>query len=143
MDAQQGVPSDTDIDTRLQTIFAAGVDEVTDNVSFPVSPFHGFQAIRVDVALPKSETCFVGGGQYGKFASGSFGGLYPLVSVQFGRVEDVVIFDGIDTVVALSVADAVKHVQVIMEDSSYFSLMPFELMRLGDRDSLLLCEAAN
>ena len=68
MDAQQGVPSDTDIDARLQTIFAAGVDEVTDNVSFSVSPFYGFQAIRVDVALPKSETCFVGGGQYGKFA---------------------------------------------------------------------------
>lgn len=60
MDAQQGVPSDTDIDARLQTIFAAGVDEVADNVSFPVSPFHGFQAIRVDVALPESETCFVG-----------------------------------------------------------------------------------
>ena len=143
MDAQQGVPSDTDIDARLQTIFAAGVDEVADNVSFPVSPFHGFQAIRVDVALPESETCFVGSSQYGKFASGSFGGLYPLVSVQFGRVEDVVIFDGIDTVVALSVADAVKHVQIIMEDSSHFRLMPFELMGLGDGDSLLLCEAAN
>ena len=81
MDAQQGVPADTDIDARLQTIFAAGVDEVTDNVSFSVSPFHGFQAIRVDVALPESETCFVGSGQYGKFASGSFGGLYPLLKM--------------------------------------------------------------
>ena len=85
----------------------------------------------------------MGGCQYGKFTSGSFSGLYPLVGVQFCRVEDIIIFDRIDTVVALPVADAVEHMQVIMEDSTHFSFMPFELMRLGGGYVLLLGEAVS
>ena len=81
MNAYQGIPPDTYVNARLNTVFAAGIDEIADYISFSVSPFHSFQAVGVDIALPESESGFMGGCQYGKLASGSFCGFYPLVGI--------------------------------------------------------------
>lgn len=81
MDAQEGVPTDADVDAGLDAVLAAGVYEIAYDVAFPVTPFDGLQAIGVDVALPESEACFVGRGQDGELGTGSFGCLYPLVGI--------------------------------------------------------------
>ena len=57
MDAQQGVPSDTYVDARLQAVLAAGVYKIAYDVAFAIAPFYCFQAIWVYIALPESETC--------------------------------------------------------------------------------------
>lgn len=73
VDAQQGVPADTDVDARLDAVFAAGGDKVAHDVAFAVPPFHGFQTIRIGVALPQPESGFMRGGQDGEFGSGRLG----------------------------------------------------------------------
>ena len=84
--------------------------------------------------MPQSEAAFMGGCEYGEFAACGFSCLNPLVSIQLGRIKYIIIFNGADTVVALSVADAVEYVEVIMKYGSHFRLMPFQLMRFGYND---------
>ena len=57
------------------------------------------------------------GCEYGEFAACGFSCLNPLVSIQLGRIKYIIIFNGADTVIALSVADAVEYVEVIMNES--------------------------
>lgn len=128
MDAQQGVPSDTYVDARLQAVLAAGVYKIAYDVAFAIAPFYCFQAIWVYIALPESETCFVCGCKDGKFGSGCFGCLYPLVGVQLVGMEDVVIFNWIDAVVSLTVHLSVEYMQVVMENYSQFGFVPFYLV---------------
>lgn len=128
MDAQQGVPSDTNVDARLQAVLAAGVYKIAYDVAFAIAPFYCFQAIWVYIALPESETCFVCGCKDGKFGSGCFGCLYPLVGVQLVGMEDVVIFNWIDAVVSLTVHLSVEYMQVVMENYSQFGFVPFYLV---------------
>ena len=45
--------------------------------------------------------------------------------------------------IALSVADTIEYMQVVMKDCSHFGFMPFQLMRLGDRNTLLLRKTTN
>ena len=127
VDAQQGVPADADVDARLQAVLAAGVHEVAHDVAFSVAPFHGLQAVGVHVALPQSEARLVGGGQDGKLGAGRLGRLNPLVGVEVVGMEDVVVFNRVDTVVALSVHLSVEHVQVVVEYHAQFGLVPFHL----------------
>ena len=143
MDTQQRIPTDTYITARLKAVFMAGIYKIANYISFAVFPLDSFQAIRIDITLPKSESGFVGGCEYGKFASGSFGCLYPLISIEFGWIKNVIIFNGGDAVIALSVADTIEYMLVVMKDCSHFGFMPFQLMRLGDRNTLLLRKTTN
>lgn len=129
VDTQQGVPADADVDARLQAVFAAGVYKVAHHVAFSVAPFHGFQAVRIYVTLPQTETGFVRGREDGKLGTGCLGCLYPLVGIQVLGVEDVVILYRVDAVVSLTVYLAVEYMKVVMEHDTHFGLVPFKLVR--------------
>ena len=133
VDTQQGVPADTDVDTRLYAVFAAGVDEVTHDVAFSVPPFHCLQAVRIDITLPESESGLMGSRENGKLGACRLGCLDPLVGIEVLRVEYVVILYRIDPVVPLSVYLTVEHVEVVMENHSHFRLVPFHLVRSRNR----------
>ena len=102
--SQEWIPPDAYIDAWLDTIFTAGVDKIADNVSFAVTPLYSFQAVWAYVTLPQSEAAFMGGCEYGELAACDFSCWDPLVGSQLGGVDNVVIFNGTDTVIALSVA---------------------------------------
>ena len=138
VDAQQRVPADAHIDARPDAVFAAGVDKVAHDVSLAVAPFHGLQAIGIHVALPQAEARLMGGGQHGKLGTCRLGGFYPLVGVQLGGVEDVVVFYRVDAVVPLPVHLPVEHVQVVVEHHAHLGFVPGQLIVIGER-GLLLC----
>ena len=57
----------------------------------------------------------MGGCEYGEFAACGFSCWDPIGRYSPGGAGNVVIFNGTDTVIALSVADAVEYVEVIMK----------------------------
>ena len=61
------------------------------------------------------------GCEYGEFAACGFSCLNPLVSIQLGRIKYIIIFNGADTVIALSVADAVEYVEVMISGCATLS----------------------
>ncbi len=129
VDTQQGVPADADVDARLHTVLAAGVHEVAHDVTLSVAPFQGLHAVRIHVALPKSETGFMGGSEDGKLGSGSLGRLNPLVGVELVGMKNVIVLNRVDTVVALPVHQSVEYVQVVVEYHAQFGFVPFKLVR--------------
>ena len=136
MDSQQRIPTDTDINTRLDSVFPAGIHKITDYVTFSVTPFHCFQTIRIHITLPKSEARFMRSGQYGELTSGRFSSPNPLVGIQTIGREYVVIFNRLNPIVTLSITDSIEHMQVIMENSPHLGFMPFKLMRSRNRKAL-------